>query len=177
MVHQIWKDCMTSAICGVYKITNTLDDKCYIGSAINVQTRLVDHFRQLRNNTHHNRYLQRAYNKYGEVFDVNVLIECTPKMLLLYEQYFMDQLKPEYNIEPKAGSSLGVKRSAEAKEKNRKAHIGKQYSKGCKHSHEWKLNMSLAMIGNHYVRGKHWKLSNDAKEHIRQAALHRHSKL
>lgn len=52
---------------GVYEIINKVNGHCYIGGAggRSINQRLNDHLRTLRSNTHHNIYLQRAYNLYG----------------------------------------------------------------------------------------------------------------
>lgn len=52
--------------CGVYKITNLSSGRFYIGSAQDIYKRRHRHFRALRAGTHHNIFLQRVYNKYGE---------------------------------------------------------------------------------------------------------------
>ena len=52
------------SICGIYKITNKINNKKYIGQSIHVKERIAEHKNQLKNNTHHNQYLQNAYNKY-----------------------------------------------------------------------------------------------------------------
>ena len=44
---------------------------------------------------------------------------CDKKETLLREQYYLDLLKPEYNILKKAGSPLGFKHSDEAKARMR----------------------------------------------------------
>jgi group I intron endonuclease len=44
---------------------------------------------------------------------------CDKKETLIREQYYLDLLKPEYNILKKAGSALGFKHSEEAKIKMR----------------------------------------------------------
>jgi group I intron endonuclease len=52
---------------GVYKITNTVDGKVYIGStATDMDTRWTTHRSALRGGKHYNAHLQRAWNKYGE---------------------------------------------------------------------------------------------------------------
>jgi group I intron endonuclease len=52
---------------GVYKITNTVDGKVYIGSTtIDTNWRWSTHKSLLKIGKHHNRHLQRAWNKYGE---------------------------------------------------------------------------------------------------------------
>ena len=51
---------------GIYKITNTINDHFYIGSAVNLKRRRIRHFSELRNQKHNNKHLQAAWNKYGE---------------------------------------------------------------------------------------------------------------
>ena len=101
---------------GVYQIRNTINDKIYIGSSINIEKRWVRHKRDLVKGNHRNRHLQRAWNKYGEEnFEFSILEECEPikEILLEKEQYYLNKLRPQYNILPIAGSPLGVVRSEE----------------------------------------------------------------
>ena len=54
----------------IYKITNKVDGRFYIGSTINFEKRKKKHINTLIKSKHHNLFLQRAFNKYGiEVFD------------------------------------------------------------------------------------------------------------
>ena len=51
---------------GIYKIQSIIKpERYYIGSAINIGSRLKTHFKALRNNLHHSDKLQNHYNKYG----------------------------------------------------------------------------------------------------------------
>jgi excinuclease UvrABC nuclease subunit len=43
---------------GIYCIKNIINDKMYIGSAVNLKTRRYEHFHFLTKNKHHNRHLQ-----------------------------------------------------------------------------------------------------------------------
>lgn len=43
---------------GIYRIINVINNKFYIGSAINLRKRRNTHFEQLNNNKHHSIYLQ-----------------------------------------------------------------------------------------------------------------------
>ncbi len=105
---------------GIYKITNTINGKVYVGSAVNFDTRWKEHIRELRKGTHHSSALQNAWNKYGEDnFEFSIIEECerTRKVLLGREQYWMDTLDSVakgYNIAKTAGSQLGMKMSPEA---------------------------------------------------------------
>lgn len=53
-------------IMGIYKITNSVNGKLYIGSSKDINKRWKKHFSDLKNNKHHSKYLQNAWNKYGE---------------------------------------------------------------------------------------------------------------
>ena len=52
--------------CGIYKITNIINNKVYVGSAVNVTYRFKTHKRLLKQNKHFNTHLQSSYNKYGK---------------------------------------------------------------------------------------------------------------
>lgn len=72
--------------CGIYKITNIVSNKCYIGSSVTVRKRLSDHRRRLRKNQHKNLHLQNAWNRYGEIFfSFDALIYCDKSNLIFYE--------------------------------------------------------------------------------------------
>lgn len=61
-------------ISGIYKITNLKNNKCYIGSAVKLRTRIKRHLYELNNSTHNNKHLLRSFNKYGvEMFNVEIL--------------------------------------------------------------------------------------------------------
>lgn len=51
---------------GIYKIVNTFNNKVYIGSSVDIESRHQEHKRDLRNGKHHNYLLQRDWDKYGE---------------------------------------------------------------------------------------------------------------
>lgn len=106
---------------GVYKITNTLNGHCYIGSSATIEQRLKRHYYDLVKNIHRSIYLQRAFNKYGKtVFELEVLEECTKDVLIEREQFWMDKELPIYNMSKVAGSCLGYKHTQESTEKKRK---------------------------------------------------------
>jgi hypothetical protein len=107
---------------GIYEIRNLFTGDCYIGSSINLTQRKNRHFKDLKNNCHHSIILQRSFNKHGaEFFRFNVLEVIEDKtMLLTREQFYLDLIKPKYNICTIAGSPLGTKGSKESCEKKRK---------------------------------------------------------
>ena len=116
---------------GIYIITNKDSEKFYVGSTNNLHLRQRQHFNDLRNNTHHCRYLQNAYNKYGEMNFIFSILEFTRlSELLVREQWYLDYFEASnlYNICITAGSQLGIKRSKETGEKISKALTGKKLS-------------------------------------------------
>lgn len=63
-----------------------------------------------------------ALLKYGySNFSLEILEYCKPEKNLIREQYYLDLLKPSYNILLKADSTLGRKHSQASIEKMRKA--------------------------------------------------------
>ena len=97
-------DSMASKICGIYKITNIVNGKFYIGSSNNIKNRWSQHENALDEGTHGNAYLQNAWNKYGgkKNFKFEIIEECAPEVQFEREQYYLNTLKPfddnGYNI-------------------------------------------------------------------------------
>lgn len=116
----------------VYKITNKVNKKVYIGSAIDFNRRKRRHFYLLRKGNHHSIKLQNSFNKYGEEKFIIKIIEIVDDVneLIKREQYWIDKVKPALNMTLIAGlnSHLGLKRSQETKDKIRKALTGKKLS-------------------------------------------------
>lgn len=87
---------------GIYKITNKLNKRYYIGSSVDIQGRLNTHIWALRNNRHENPKLQRSWNKYGERAFTSETIEefiGTYDDLLLLEDTYLERLpKNAFNI-------------------------------------------------------------------------------
>lgn len=63
---------------GIYKIINVINNKFYVGSAVDLKRRKTRHFSELRNGRHNNRHLQAAWVKYGEQAFVFVVVEELP---------------------------------------------------------------------------------------------------
>jgi len=60
---------------GIYKIINVVNNKFYVGSAVKFAERKRKHWWMLRKGNHANKYLQAAWNKYGEASFVFVIVE------------------------------------------------------------------------------------------------------
>lgn len=145
---------------GIYKITNTVNGHCYIGSAVKLTARWSLHRIHARSGNHHSPHLQAAWNKYGEeAFTFTALILCDRANLLMYEQMFIDNLHPEYNVAQVAGSWEGRTHSAEAKAKVSAARKGKPLSA------EHRAKLSAAKIGTHPNRD-YSNMSQETREKI-----------
>jgi group I intron endonuclease len=70
---------------GIYKIINVINNKFYIGSAVNFSRRKARHFSELRHNKHNNRWLQASWNKHGEQSFVFAIVEEVQDKALLLE--------------------------------------------------------------------------------------------
>lgn len=113
---------------GVYRITCLENARCYVGSSKDLTSRQNKHFYDLRKNKHCNPHLQNTWNKYGEqAFVFEILEECEPtkEALVSLEQRYLDTLKPEFNICPKAHSRQGSPVSVETRLKLRMTQLGK----------------------------------------------------
>lgn len=102
----------------VYKISNDIDGKFYIGSTNNLIKRYYTHINHIRTNKNTCVKLIRAVNKHGEDnFKFEIVCECPSDKILETEQEYIDILQPHYNIAKIAGSNLGIKRTEEVKHK------------------------------------------------------------
>jgi group I intron endonuclease len=114
---------------GIYKIVNKTNGKCYVGSAVNIEQRWHGHKSDLKLKKHHSAHLQRAWEIYGaDSFEFEVVEYVDKQLLIQREQYWIELLSAYgehgYNTNPKAGSSLGVIRSSETRERIRLSKLG-----------------------------------------------------
>lgn len=110
-----WKD-----FAGVYCITNTITGEFYVGSTNHFGDRYSRHFRDLLKKRHHCKFLQDAFNEYGEsafVFNaVQLITNKNRKLAFQEEQLYLDTFKPYvrgtgYNVSKKVRSGNGIRRS------------------------------------------------------------------
>lgn len=183
---------------GVYKITNIINNKFYIGSSKNIEKRLKNHFNNLKNNTHCNKHLQNAYNKYGKDAFISEILEITSEYdLRSREDYYIKKTKCYdgnigYNIAKgaigggsdyfteetlqklrKPKSELAIKHLKEAFAKNG-SHKGVKNSNYGKHwSKEWKQQQSIRLKNNEGVKNsprfKNKKHTEESKFKTRQS--------
>ena len=156
--------CIFASMKVIYTIICKKTNKQYIGSALNHVKRKREHFYNLKNNKHPNKKLQNAYNKYGEdCFDFKIIeVVEDEKILIEREQYYINKLKPVYNICKVAGSSLGLKRTKGTRDKIRVANLG------IKHP-QWRNEIKSKAQGGE----KHWtkkkKFSEESKKKMSES--------
>jgi hypothetical protein len=99
---------------GVYRWTNKINGKTYVGSAINLGKRLGNYYSYIIISKE-KRTISRALLKHGySNFEFEILEYCKINNVIEREQYYLDLLKPEYNILKIAGSSFGYKHTVES---------------------------------------------------------------
>lgn len=159
---------------GIYKITNAVDGKFYIGSAKYIKERFSNHRNDLLKNKHKNSRLQNAYNKYGvESFVYDVVEVCNLDVLIEREQYYIDLLQPFYNILKTAGSSIGLLHTAETKAIIGKINKGRvPPNKGQARSNETKNLLKKAWVNRrvtHPITEDQRKVRSDNMKSIRKS--------
>lgn len=139
----------------IYKITNKINGKIYIGQTVNLENRLKEHFSK-QNCT--GKKFRNAINKYGkENFEYEVLEWVESDKLNEREQYYLDLYQPfddkGYNLQRYSEkSNLGAKWSDEVKQKISKG-VKEYYKnndnpfKGRTHTEETKQKMSESLKG------------------------------
>lgn len=157
---------------GVYKFTNVVTGKVYVGSSYNIARRYQDHFNGLLKNKSPLTRVQNSFNKHGFANFYFSILEIVDKSeeLLKREQYWIDfydstHQDKGYNIRKIPNSNKGFKQSLETKERISKALIGRVCSeetkkkignsvRGGKRSEECRKKMSMAKLGKPSSRRK-----------------------
>lgn len=142
---------------GVYKIVNLLNGRVYVGQTKEkFQRRFCFHRWKLRKGSHDNKYLQNAWNKYGEdnfVFEVIEVLSINEidEREKYWIKYYREQPEGCYSIQdggqPK---NLGVYVSVESRK--RVGELNRQRLLGSKLSQETKQKMSNVRKGKRVLR-------------------------
>jgi group I intron endonuclease len=115
----------------IYKITNEINNKVYVGKTKDFVARKSDHLHSLRNNSHHNSHIQNSFNKYGEsAFSFEIIGYFTEKINEKEKEYIelYNSLDPSLGYNIKEGGEGGL-HSLETKIKMSKSHSNKIFSK------------------------------------------------
>ena len=77
--------------CGIYKITNKINNKIYIGQSVNIEQRFYTHCSDALTKTDNN-YFHNAIRKYGkENFYIEIIEECSVEELNDKEVYWINK--------------------------------------------------------------------------------------
>lgn len=108
---------------GIYRWINQVNQKTYVGSSAFLEKRFRGYYSINHLESRIKRAKSKIYSailKYGySNFSLEIIEYVSPSELVYREQYYIDLLKPEYNILPAAGSRIGYKSSPETVEKLR----------------------------------------------------------
>lgn len=108
---------------GIYAIENIINGKKYIGQVCHkkgASRRFIEHKSLLKLDKHYNKYLQNAWNKYGESNFEFKMLEIVEDISLLNdrEQNWIDQnIENCYNIQLKVGNYLNKNHNEVTKKK------------------------------------------------------------
>ena len=115
---------------GIYSWTNKVNGKIYIGSSMNLSSRFTSYYslafltKELKTSQS---IIYKALLKYGySNFQLDILEYCERDALIDREQYYLNLLKPEYNILKHAGSSRGYKHTKATIELIRKSALNRK---------------------------------------------------
>jgi group I intron endonuclease len=170
----------------IYKITNIVNNKCYIGETVQEpRKRWIKHISSV-NTTKDCPVLAAAMNKYGiDKFKFEVLIICFDEDRHKYEKEYIKKYNSQrpngYNIldgGQYGGSRLGTKLSEETKTKVSKAlkefhkdnpnnfeKYREKHSMVMKNSEKWKQSMAERILPKYTISSK----SDAVKEKIRES--------
>ena len=170
LAHKIEKiDKLEHSVSAIYLIKNKINQKLYVGQAVNLYRRYYDHKKSI--NKHAKTAIINAFLKYGfENFDFYILEKDLPadkKILTKREQFWLDELHPYkptgYNICTTANTMLGFKHSEKTKEGFRDRMLGHI------HSEETKRRMSESHDGDK----SYWYGKKQSTNHVEKLRISR----
>jgi hypothetical protein len=100
---------------GVYRLKNLINGKTYVGSSVNISSRLSKYYSLAGLMRDYSMLINRALLKYGySSFSFEILEYCGKDETLKREDHYLKLLKPDYNIATDTlAPMLGRKHSAE----------------------------------------------------------------
>lgn len=158
---------------GIYRIRSLVDDREYVGSAVNILERWRIHEFDLHHGKHANNHLQKFHDKYGgDMLEFSIIDICEASDLIGREQHFIDTIKPAFNICMVANSTFGRKHTEGAIAKMRANRKGKGIGAnlGRKHTAETRAKMSAGRKGK-YVGYRRAPFTEEHRKAISQAAI------
>lgn len=156
----------------IYRWVYRINNKCYIGSSVNLHSRLLNYYNKNYLNKRiliRNSHIYRALLSHGyENFNLEILEYCDKNIIIEREQYYIDLYKPEYNILPKAGSSLGFKHSPETLLKLKDRKLSPEALTNLKKSKAGMVPSNLAKINQLLATGHPVKIINKENNSVKE---------
>lgn len=138
-------------VTGIYLIWDALDEKGYVGQAVNIGRRWTFHLWELNAGRHENKEMQKAWDDHSGAFSFSVLEVCKVENLNEREIYWVGELGTfgsGYNRTP--GGELAGKRSPETCQRMSYALKGRVSPMKGKHfSEDHRKKISEKLKGNH----------------------------
>lgn len=184
-------------VSGIYKFTNKINNKCYIGQAKNLKVRIQGHLRDYKTNKTNN-HLYSSIQKYEvENFELEILVygifsknELNDLEIDFIRLYNSNNSIYGYNMTTGGEGQSGFKQSSETKEKRglklkgkKRSEEIKQKMRNRKHTEETRKKMSESRKGKKHTEKakqnirdglKNKKpMSEETKEKIRTFSLNR----
>jgi len=129
---------------GVYCLINKINGNAYVGSSINLASRMRNYLNNtfLKSKQNINMPIVKALLKYNqESFTLLILEYVEPNYLTIRETYYITYVMPHYNVLKQGYSSLGYKHTEETKE------LLSKLARNRIHSEETKSLIARALTG------------------------------
>lgn len=129
---------------GVYCLINNINGHNYVGSSINLSSRIKNYLNNayLKNKDNNNMPIVKALLKHGQSnFSVWILEYVELEFLSIRETFYITLLIPYYNVLKQGYSSLGYKHTEETKK------LLSKLAKNRTHSEKTKVLISRALVG------------------------------
>lgn len=150
---------------GVYKIRNLLTEELYVGSSRDIPNRWRQHryrskvYDEIK---HHPSCLYRAIQKYGlDKFAFELIEECGIDDLLIREKYYIDLMKPQYNMSRHAVGAPWTPERKQTYALRRKAEVA--------------AGINVPPKGN--AGNKEFRHTEESKQLMRQKAAEAHERI
>ena len=119
---------MSEKICGIYKITNLINGKVYIGQSQDIEHRWQEHRYNMYRKKYQNIILYKALKKYGiDNFSFTILEECAPEELDVKEIQYIKSFKSYVGFDDCNGYNMT---------------LGGDGNRGAERTTEWNLRIS-----------------------------------
>lgn len=129
---------------GVYYLVNKINGHTYVGSSINLASRMKNYLNNafLKSKQNSNMPIVKALLKYDQSnFSLLILEYVEPEYLITRETFYITQIIPYYNVLKQGYSSLGYKHTEETKK------MLSELAKNRTHSDKTKALIARALVG------------------------------